>query len=152
MTKPKILENKNIRQFLSYAVVGLVATLVEWGLFWLLTFPLSLDQNLAFTIAFIISTFVNLVLGKKMTFKNAEIIHASSNKKLNLAKETFLIYLVAVIGYVLNLALLNIFTAALMMNKMPAKMLATVIVFFWNYLARRLGIYRSDSKKTEKAI
>lgn len=152
MTKSKILENKNIKQFLSYTVVGLAATLVEWGIFWLLTFPLSLDQNLAFTVAFIISTFVNLVLGKKMTFKNAQVIHAGNNKKLNLAKETFLIYLVAVIGYILNLALLNIFTAALMMNKMFAKMLATAIVFFWNYLARRLGIYRSDSKQVENSI
>lgn len=152
MTKPKILDNNNITHFLSYAVVGLAATLVEWGLFWLFTFPLALDQNLAFTIAFIISTFVNLLLGKKMTFKNAQVRNASSNKKLNLAKETFLIYLVAVIGYVLNLALLNVFTAALLLNKMPAKMLATAIVFLWNYFARRLGIYRSGSNNTEKAI
>lgn len=149
MTKPKILENKNVTQFLSYAVVGLIATLVELGIFWLLTFPLSLEQNFAFTIAFIISTFVNLNLGKKMTFKNSQVIHAGSNKKLNLAKETFLIYLVAVIGYVLNLLLLNLFTAVLLLNKMIAKMLATAIVFVWNYLARRLGIYRSGSKKAE---
>lgn len=140
------LLNKNVRQFLSYVVVGGAATIVEWGLFWLFVYKLHWDQNLGFTIAFIFSTLANMLLGKKMTFKNASVIHKSDNTKLNLLKETFLIYLVAVIGYVFNLLLLNLFTKYFHLSPMVAKMIATAIVFFWNYLARKLGIYRDNQK------
>lgn len=139
----KVLRGKNIHQFFSYVVVGGVATIVEWVLFWLFTYPLGLNQNVSFTIAFIFSTLANMVLGKKLTFKNAAVVHQSDNKNLNLLKETFLIYLVAIVGYIFNILLLNLFTSLIHLNAMAAKMIATGIVFFWNYFARKLGIYRS---------
>lgn len=141
----KAPSSKNIRQFLSYVVVGGVATAVEWVLFWLFTYPLGLNQNLSFTIAFIFSTLANMVLGKKLTFKNAVVVHKSDSKSLNLLKETFLIYLVAVVGYVFNILLLNLFTDVFHLGAMLSKMIATGIVFFWNYFARKLGIYRSPA-------
>lgn len=146
----KALSSKNIRQFLSYVVVGGAATAVEWALFWLFTYPLNLNQNLGFTIAFIFSTLVNMILGKKLTFKNAVVVHRSKSKGLNLLKETFLIYLVAVVGYVLNILLLNLFTGVLHLGAMVSKMIATGLVFFWNYFARKLGIYRPpEPEKSE---
>jgi putative flippase GtrA len=143
------LKNKNLRQFLSYVIVGGVATVVEWGLFWLFTYPLKLNQNLSFTIAFVFSTLVNMLLGKKMTFKNSSVINKSDSNTINVIKETVLIYLVAVIGYVFNILLLNFFTGSFHLNAMGAKMIATGIVFFWNYLARRLGIYRDNGKPSD---
>lgn len=134
---------------MSYVIVGGVATIVEWGLFWLFTYPLKLNQNLGFTIAFVFSTFVNMVLGKKMTFKNASVVHKSDSNTVNFIKETVLIYLVAVIGYIFNILLLNLFTGAFHLNSMAAKMLATGIVFFWNYLARKLGIYRDNGNASD---
>lgn len=146
----KLFKNGNLRQFLSYVVVGGAATAVEWGFFFFFTYPLNLNQNLSFTIAFIISTAVNMILGKAITFKDSVVINSTGSKKLNLAKETFLIYLVAVIGYFFNLLLLNLFTHSFGINKMISKMIATGIVFFWNYIARKLGIYRSKENKPAK--
>jgi putative flippase GtrA len=148
----KILKNKNMRQFASYIIVGGVATLVEWGLFWLFFYPLKWNQNLAFTIAFILSTLANMLLGRLLTFKNSKIINQSNNKKLNVIKETTLIYLVSIVGYIFNILLLNFFTGVFKINPMISKMLATGIVFFWNYLARKLGIYRDKSENSELKI
>jgi putative flippase GtrA len=150
MITRKALSNKNLRQFLSYAVVGGAATIVEWGLFWLFIYPLKWNQNLGFTVAFIFSTLANMMLGRKFTFKNAKIIHQGANGKLNILKETFLIYLVAIIGYAFNILLLNLFTGTFHLNAMVAKMAATGIVFFWNYLARKLGIYRACGEQSAK--
>jgi putative flippase GtrA len=87
-----------------------------------------------------------MILGKVLTFKDAAVVNAGDNKKLNFAKETFLIYFVAVIGYFLNLLILNLLAELFLMNEMIAKMIATLIVFFWNYFARKLGIYRAPQK------
>jgi putative flippase GtrA len=152
MINAKALNNKNLRQFLSYVVVGGVATIVEWGLFWFFVYHLKWNQNLGFTVAFIFSTFANMVLGRKLTFKNSNVINKSKNNTLNVIKETTLIYLVGVAGYFFNILLLNLFTDAFHLHAMPAKMLATAIVFFWNYLSRKLGIYRDTGKAADMSV
>lgn len=142
-----IMNKKGLKQFLSYLLVGGAATLVEWFFFYILTRPFSLDQNLAFTIAFIISTAVNQLLGRLLTFKHSELKRKTKSKKLNLVKETSLIYFVAIIGYLMNLGILDALTYLLSMNSMIAKMIATAIVFFWNFFSRKLGIYKDMQDK-----
>lgn len=142
------LKNKSARQFLSYLIVGGGATVVEWLFFYILTRPFSIEQNLAFTIAFLISTAVNQLLGRLLTFKNSEIKGKTKSRKLNFLKETFLIYIVAIIGYFMNLVILDTLTYFLLMNSMVAKMIATAVVFFWNFFARKLVIYKDSNKSS----
>ena len=61
---------------------------------------------------------------------------------MNAAKETGLIYLVSGVGYVLNMLFLNLFTAVFHMDSMLAKIVVTGIMLIFNFLARKLGIYR----------
>jgi len=146
MVNIKALNKKEIRQFMSYLIVGGAATIVEWALFWVFVYPLKWNQNLGLVVAYIISTFVNMVLGRKLTFKNAEVIHKSNSRVLNYLKETSLIYIVAAVGCVLNIIFLNLFTVALHMDAMLSKVLTTGLVLLVNYLARKLGIYRESGK------
>lgn len=146
MPKIQPLNKKEIRQFLSYLVVGGTATVVEWALFWYFVYPLKWDQNNGLAVAYTISTLANMVLGRLLTFKNADIIHKSSNCLFNLIKETFLIYLVSAVGCVLNILFLDLFTDVFHMNSMIAKVLVTGILLFGNYFARKLGIYRERLK------
>lgn len=150
-SKASVIKSHGMKQFASYLVVGAGATIVEWVLFWLFTYPLSLNQNLSFTIAFILSTAVNQLLGRLLTFKNSELKGKTSSKKLDFIKETVLIYVVALIGYLLNLLILNALTSLLSLDPMISKMIATLIVFFWNFFARKLGIYKDTSAKKEAA-
>ena len=147
MQKPNHLTRNDMRQFLSYLVVGGTSTAVEWGLFFLFVYLLKWDQNLSFIVAYIISTFINLVFGRNYTFKNAVMQQAGDRKAL--ARESSLVYLVAAVSCGLNVLFLNIFTGIFHMDSMLAKVVTTAIVFFFNYLARKLGIYRERKPSTK---
>lgn len=139
-----VKNRKNMAQFLSYLVVGGGATAVEWALFFLFVYSMKWNQNLAFTIAYAISTFVNMILGRILTFRNASVVNKSDSPIRNFLKETSLIYLVAAVGCVLNLLFLNLFTDIFHMDAMLAKIVTTGIMVIGNYLARKLGIYREN--------
>lgn len=130
----------NIRQFFSYLIVGGTSTAVEWGLFFLFVYPFGWEQNLSFIVAYVVSTFVNLVFGRHYTFKNAVLRQAGDRRAL--MRESSLVYLVAAVSCGLNVLFLNIFTGVFRMDSMLAKVVTTALVFFFNYLARKLGIYR----------
>lgn len=140
---------KNFSQFMSYIVVGGGATAVEWVLFFVFVYSLKWNQNFAFIIAYVISTFVNMILGRLLTFRNASVVNKSDNPVHNFLKETFLIYLVAAVGCVLNLLFLNLFTDIFHMDSMLAKVVTTGIMFIGNFLARKLGIYRENQKPSD---
>lgn len=137
---------KDIAQFMSYLVVGGGATAVEWALFFLFVYPLGWDQNVGFTVAYLISTFVNMILGRLLTFRNASVVNQSDSPIRNFLKEMSLIYLVAAVGCGMNLLFLNLFTGVFRMDSMLAKVLTTGIMVIGNYLARKLGIYRENPK------
>ena len=147
MQKPNRPAKKDIRQFFSYLVVGGTSTAVEWGLFFLFVYPFKWDQNLSFIVAYIISTFINLVFGRNYTFKNAVMQQGGDRRAL--ARESSLVYLVAAVSCGLNVLLLNIFTGIFHMDSMLAKVVTTGLVFFFNYLARKLGIYRESKPSTK---
>lgn len=132
--------SKNVKQFLSYFGVGGVSALVEWGVFSLLEYLLNMPYLVATILAFIVSTTTNWYLGRIFTFK----VSAYTEKK---AKELFLVFLVSAIGLGFNLLLMYLFVDVMGMNtnllKTIAKILATGIVFIWNYLSRKLWIYKA---------
>ena len=137
----KMLTPKGIKQFLSYFGVGGVSALVEWAVFSLLEYLLDMPYLLATILAFIFSTTTNWFLGRTFTFKES----AYKDKK---AKEIFLVFLVSAIGLGFNLLLMYLFVDVFGMNtnllKTIAKILSTGIVFIWNFLSRKLWIYREN--------
>jgi putative flippase GtrA len=64
-------------------------------------------------------------------------------------RESSLVYLVAAVGCGLNILFLNIFTGIFHMDSMLAKVVTTAVVFLFNYLARKLGIYRERKPSTK---
>ena len=113
--------------------------MIEWGLFTLLEYLFNIPYLLATILAFIASTTTNWYLGRVFTFKES----AYTEKR---TKELFLVFLVSVIGLGFNLLLMYLFVDVFGMNtnllKTLAKVLATGIVFVWNYLSRKLWIYK----------
>lgn len=136
----KLLSSRNVRQFISYFGVGGVSALVEWAAFFLFDTVFGIQYMLATVLAFILSTTTNWFLGRVFTFKDA----AYKDKK---GREIVLVFAVSAIGLLFNLGLMYLFVTVLKMNtsllKTVAKVLATGIVFIWNFLARKLWIYRN---------
>ena len=128
---------KNIAQFASYFAVGGVSALVEWAAFYLL--EKVMPYLPATALAFVFSTTTNWFLGRTFTFRNSSL----GKKK---GKELLQVFGVSGIGLLGNLGLMVLFVSGLGMDtellKVAAKILSTGIVFIWNYLSRKLWIYR----------
>ena len=121
------------KEFLLYLFVGAISTMIEWIFFYFLNGMLNINYLFATSFAFIFSTFVNWFLGRVLIFKN---------KSLYLIKEIFKIYAVSLIGLFFNLVIMFLAIEKFNMQSMFAKILATGIVFAWNFLIRKYVIYK----------
>ena len=118
---------------LLYLVVGASATVVEWISFYLLCNLAGLNYLLATAIAFIFSTFANWLVGKIILFKATK----------NIIKEILQVYFASVMGMLFNMIIMYICVDIMYINEMLSKIVATMIVFAWNYAIRKLYIYKS---------
>ena len=126
---------EEVKKFISYFFVGGLAAIVEWGSFAL--FNLFTSYMVATVIAFIIATCANYFLGKKMTFKNYK-----QNKK-----DIVSVFIVSGIGLLLNVLFMHIMIEMIKIPyEMLCKIIATGLVFFWNYVSRRIFIYKEIVK------
>lgn len=119
-----------------YFFVGLGATIVEWTCFYIFYSLVEVHYQIATIFAIVISTFSNWALGRIFLFRN--------EKKTNLMGEIGKIYFVSIIGLLFNILLMWFFVEKIMLNEMVSKVLATCVVFIYNYLIRKLYIYKSS--------
>ena len=136
----KLLNKANIKQFISYFFVGGVAAIVEWVMFFIFANVLQINYFVSTEIAFIFSTTANWILGRITTFKD------NNTYKDKKAKEAFLVFVVSAIGLLFNLILMYLFVTVMgfdsSLGKTLSKIAATGIVFIWNFLIRKLVIYK----------
>lgn len=136
----KLLNKANIKQFISYFFVGGVAAIVEWVMFFIFANVLQINYFVSTVIAFIFSTTANWILGRITTFKDN---NTYKDKKV---KEAFLVFVVSAIGLLFNLILMYLFVTVMgfdsSLGKTLSKIAATGIVFIWNFLIRKLVIYK----------
>ncbi len=129
---PAVLEK--FKPLFLYLIVGGLATVVEWGAFRVLTYSLHVQYLLATAIAFFFSTFANWAFGRLLVFKKAE--------GRSLLQEIGAIYLTSIGGLLLNLAIMFVLVQFFSVGEMLSKMIATVLVFAYNYLIRQRLIYK----------
>lgn len=135
-----MLTKDYIKQFISYVFVGGMAALVEWATFSLALYVLGLNHLLATVISFLLATFVNWILGRKLTFKD----HCNN---YSLIRDCLQVYLASLMGLGINLLLMYVFVDIWKWQPLLSKVLATGIVFVWNFLVRKLFIYRNKNEK-----
>jgi len=128
----KSMKKSNIKDFLLYLIVGLIATLTEWGLFYLFD-KAALHYTVATVIAHILSTFVNWLAGRILVFKD---------NRSSAIKEILGIYMASIVGLLLNLLIMWLAVDLLSFGEMISKIVATAIVFFYNFLVRKIFIYK----------
>ena len=122
-----------VKQLFLYLIVGGGAALVEWFFFYIFIKEVRLNYIIATSLAFIFSTFANWALGRLLLFKSNQ----------NITKELVKIYLTSIAGLLMNLFIMWIAVDWLALGQMFSKILATGIVFFWNFLIRKRVIYKS---------
>lgn len=127
-------------QLLRYALAGGIAFFCDFFVMYTLVYILSCHYLLGAAAGFICGTVVNYWLSIKWVF--CYRTHQSSYK------EFISFTMIGVVGLCLTELLVWLFTSRGGVYPMFSKCLATVIVFFWNYFARSVILFR----KTKNAV
>lgn len=124
-----------IVQLFRYGFVGGAAFIVDYGALYILTEYAGFHYLLSATIAFILGLLTNYLLSISWVFNNGKM----SNRLLE-----FLVFaLIGVIGLGLNTIIMYISTDLLGVHYMISKIISTILVFFWNFFARKFILFKS---------
>jgi putative flippase GtrA len=125
-------------QLFRYGFVGGLAFLVDYGTLVLLTEFAGMHYLLAATISFILGLITNYLLSITWVF---------NQHKLNNRWVEFLLFaFIGVVGLGLNDAIMFLCTERCGIHYTLSKIIATAIVFFWNFLARKLILFKQSQR------
>lgn len=139
-------------QFLRSLVVGGIATGVDVGIAMLLVYGFSVNEQLAAAIGFIFGLAANYLLSAVWIFKKSQVTTRLGE---------FLIFaVIGAVGLGIKVGLITLFEnwmdkpfydrwAFAKLNELIRNITATVIVFIYNFAARKLILYRSKPGHTE---
>lgn len=123
------------REFVRFAIVGLVATVIHYGIYFLLN--LFINVNVAYTIGYVVSWFVNLYLTAHFTFKST----LSFKKGVGFAFSHL-------VNYLLHMLFLNLFLA-IGMSEEIAPLFVFALVIPINFLLVRF-VFKSKRFKSQE--
>jgi putative flippase GtrA len=132
----KILKEKTdnlLLQFFRYIFVGGTAFVIDFGLLYVFTTYLGIYYLISAVLSFLISVLVNYVMSTKWVFNQDKI-----NNKL---VEFNLFILISTIGLVFTEIILYLLTDMCGIYYMISKIIASILVLFWNFSARRVMYY-----------
>lgn len=121
-------------QFFRYAFVGGIATIVDWGIQFFVT-SAGVHYLLVAILAFCAGLVCNFLLSKLFVFQ-------AEKTSMHLPSEFISYGIIGIIGLGLTMVIMYFITEKLAVNFMISKMIATVIVLAWNFLARKFFIYQ----------
>ena len=130
------MNRNNIKEFALYVIVGGIATVTEWAVFYLLDIS-GLYYLAAVTVSYLISTFVNWLAGRLLVFKT---------RNISVLREILSVYLASIVGLLMNLLIMWIAVDLLKFSEMPSKVAATGLVFAYNFIVRKYLIYKKEGK------
>lgn len=123
-------------QMFRYVFVGGTAFAVDFFFLYIFSDICGIYYLLSGVLSFIISVLVNYWMSTKWVFNQDNI----NNRIL----EFNLFLLISAIGLVFTEILLWIFTDVVGMYYLISKIIAAIIVMFWNFIARRVMFYGKD--------
>ncbi len=125
-------------QLFRYGFVGGLAFLVDYGTLVLLTEFAGMHYLLAATISFILGLITNYLLSITWVF---------NQHKLNNRWVEFLLFaFIGVVGLGLNDTIMFLCTERCGIHYTLSKIIATATVFFWNFLARKLILFKQSQR------
>ena len=123
-------------QMFRYVFVGGTAFVVDFFFLYFFSDVCGIYYLISGVLSFIISVLVNYWMSTKWVFNQDNI----DNKIL----EFNLFLLISAIGLVFTEILLWLFTDVCGMYYLISKIIAAIIVMFWNFIARRVMFYGRD--------
>lgn len=120
--------------FFRYLIAGGCAALVDWLLYYLAVVFLSFHYLLAAIISFIAATALNYYLSKVWVFVG--------NGRFKRITEISLVYLISAAGLLINILSLSLLIEIYAINFLWSKIIATAVVFIWNFTMRKYFVFK----------
>ena len=127
-------QGSNVREFITFSLVGASGFVVEFSLFNLFRF-LGLPLLIAAGLAMPIAASSNWFLNRRFTFKSG------ASKKPAIQWGEYLA--ISAIGWGLNLAIFWVGYSLVKLYPNLAKVIATFLVWFWNYFANKFWTFKA---------
>ena len=132
-------------QFFRYAFVGGVAAVVDWAVLWLIE-RMGAHYLIAAVFAFFAGLATNFALSKLFVFR-AQKARLGSGVELAAGGEFLSYAVIGAVGLGITAALMYALTEWVGLHFMLSKVIATLIVLVWNFMARKLLLYRGGQKE-----
>ena len=126
--------DKVLLQLFRYTFVGGFAFIVDFGLLFFLTEYAGCHYLFSASLSFLAGLIVNYIISKLWVFDTTSV--------KNRSVEFILFALIGLIGLGLTELLMWLFTGKFRLFYMSSKILTTVIVYFWNFFARKYIIFK----------
>ena len=121
---------KLMTQIIRFAVVGVVAFLIDFVLLVFLTEVIRIDYIISATISFIVSVVFNYIASMRFVFEHREELDR---------KQEFVTFIVlSVIGLLINDALMWLGVTAISIDYRAIKIIATGVVMVFNFVTRKI--------------
>lgn len=120
-------------QFFRYGIVGAIAFVCDFSTLVALTEFLKIHYLISAAVGFIVGLTVNYILSVRWVF---------AYRKYSSPLQEFSIFaVIGIIGLLLNEAFMYLFTDIAGVHYTLSKLLATFLVFLWNFTARRYALF-----------
>lgn len=126
-----------VQQFLTFALVGGFATMVQYLVLIALVQGVAMEAWIASGTGYLVGGLVNYLLNYHITF------HSHQKHGRTLAK----FVAIAAVGFTVNTSLMAVLTRGLNWHYLIAQVLATIIVLFWNFSGNRLWTFREAEEE-----
>ncbi|WP_407432278.1 GtrA family protein [Methanobrevibacter sp.] len=119
-------------QFFRFIFVGGTAFIIDFCIYILLCY-LGINYLIAAAVAFFISVIANYILSTSWVFNQSQIENRAVEFNIFLA--------ISIVGWIFTEILLYLFVDILSLGLILSKIIASFLVLFWNFGARRLMFY-----------
>lgn len=119
-----------IEQIMKFGIVGVIATIIDFGVLIFLTEVFGLNPVLSATISFIVSLIFNYVASMRYVFRHRE--------GMSREREFAIFVVLSVIGLGINDGLMWLGTNFAGLDYRLVKVGATAIVMVWNFVTRKI--------------
>ena len=119
-----------MKQIINFLIVGTVATIIDFIIYYILYNIFSINPLIANIISFTISVIFNYIASIRWVFK----VDENKNKKIIFT--TFII--LSIVGMLITELLIFIFVDMINIEPMISKIIATIITMIFNFISRKL--------------
>ena len=129
------MKNKLIKQIIRFIIVGGIATIIDYIVFFLLHDYLRVNTLISNIISFTVSVIYNYIASINWVFE----VNTNLDKK-----KQFIVYIIlSIIGLVINTGIVYLCVDILNMFSLIGKVIATTIVMTYNFITRKMFLEKA---------